>query len=563
MSGARPRVLIVGGYGTFGGRLAELLADEAALTLVVAGRSRARAEAFCRSLTAQATLEPAAFDRDGDLDAQLKEARPDVVVDATGPFQAYGAQPYRLVEACIRQGRHYLDLADASAFVAGVSRLDAAARARGVAALSGVSSFPVLTAAVVRELAADMAEVREIRGGIAPSPYAGVGLNVIRAIASYAGKPVGAADGSTPAGWGLTSSMRYVVRPPGALPLASTRFSLVDVPDLVVLPQLWPGLQAVWMGAGPRPELLHLALNGLAWLVRIGLIPTLVPLSPLFHWASNTIRWGEHRGGMFVQVRGLDAEGHALERSWHMTAEADDGPMIPSMAAEAMIRRLLAERPPAAGARPAVGDLSLADYDALFARRAIRTGVRAPADPAWPLYRRLLGSAWDRLPDPVRRLHDLHGELTATGRAEVSRGRGVLAGLAARLFGFPPSGADVPLTVSFRAGPEGEVWRRRFGEGCFLSVQSEGRGRSEGLLSERFGPVAVDMALVLEGERLRLVVRRWRLFGIALPLWLAPKGEAFETAEAGRFRFDVSIGHPLTGLIVAYRGWLEPETKST
>ena len=29
-----------------------------------------------------------------------------------------------------------------------------------------------------------------IRGGIAPSPYAGVGENVIRAIAGYAGQPV-------------------------------------------------------------------------------------------------------------------------------------------------------------------------------------------------------------------------------------------------------------------------------------------------------------------------------------------------------------------------------------
>jgi uncharacterized protein YbjT (DUF2867 family) len=34
------RILILGGYGTFGGRLAQLLAGEEGLTLVVAGRSR-------------------------------------------------------------------------------------------------------------------------------------------------------------------------------------------------------------------------------------------------------------------------------------------------------------------------------------------------------------------------------------------------------------------------------------------------------------------------------------------------------------------------------------------
>ncbi len=36
------KVLILGGYGTFGGRLARLLADEDRLTLIIAGRSRAR-----------------------------------------------------------------------------------------------------------------------------------------------------------------------------------------------------------------------------------------------------------------------------------------------------------------------------------------------------------------------------------------------------------------------------------------------------------------------------------------------------------------------------------------
>jgi hypothetical protein len=81
------RVLILGGYGTFGGRLARLLADEPRLTLVVAGRSAKRAEAFCAALPARATLMPAVFDRDGDTDAQLVALAPDIVVDASGPFQ--------------------------------------------------------------------------------------------------------------------------------------------------------------------------------------------------------------------------------------------------------------------------------------------------------------------------------------------------------------------------------------------------------------------------------------------------------------------------------------------
>ena len=48
------------------------------------------------------------------------------------------------------------------------------------------------------------------------------------------------------------------------------------------------------------------------------------------------------------------------------------------------------------------------------------------------------------------------------------------------------------------------------------------------------------------------------LFGIPLPLWLAPTTTAHEEIVDGRFHFDVEIGHPLTGMIVLYRGWLQP-----
>src|SRR5262249_59811514 len=98
--------------------------------------------------------------------------------------------PYRLVRACLSRGIDYLDFADGSDFVEGIAQFDAAAKAGGAAILSGVSSFPVLTAAVVRRLARRMRRFDRVTGGIAPSPYAGGGLHVIRAIASYARPPV-------------------------------------------------------------------------------------------------------------------------------------------------------------------------------------------------------------------------------------------------------------------------------------------------------------------------------------------------------------------------------------
>jgi hypothetical protein len=262
---------------------------------------------------------------------------------------------------------------------------------------------------------------------------------------------------------------------------------------------------------------------------------------------------------MFVTVSGALANGAPVGRSWHMIAEGDDGPFVPSMAAEVIIRHCLAGRTPKPGARAGVNDVELADYEATFARRRIVTGTRQTPQPGEPLYRRILGDAYAMLPRPLQVMHDLNSELTATGVASVERGQGLLARLAAAIAGFPPAGDDVPVEVAFRLKDGRELWQRNFAGRRFESTQEEGKGRSARLLCERFGPLNLVMALVVEGERMRLVMRRWTLFGLPLPLALAPRIDAYEFAEAGRFRFHVEISHPLTGLIVRYRGWLVPQ----
>jgi hypothetical protein len=553
------KVLILGGYGTFGGRLAQLLAADTRVELLIAGRSAALAQAFCRRLPPGASRRPLEFDRNVEALEPLRAIGPDLIVDASGPFQCYGDAPYRIIEACLVLGIDYLDLADGADFVRGVARFDPEARARGVFILSGVSSFPVLTAAVLRRLARDLATLDSVIGGVAPSPYAGIGLNVVRAIASYAGRRLALVrDGKPSFGVALTESMRYTISPPGRLPLRNIRFSLVDVPDLQVLPTLWPGIRSLWIGAGPVPDILHRVLNGLAWLVRLRLLPSLLPMARLIHAASNRVRWGEHRGGMFVAVTGKTAGGVPVARSWHLLAEGDDGPFIPSMACHAIIDRCLAGRRPAIGARAATAELELEDYETSFARRAIHTGMRT-ADPiaAMSLYQGLLGDAWQQLPAPVRAMHGSAHPHTAAGEAEVRRGRHPLARLIAFVVGFPAAGSRIPVQVHFTPTTGGERWIRTFAGRSFESFQTAGAGRSAHLLRERFGPVSVDMALVIEGDRLSFVVRGWSLWGMPLPRLMAPGGPSYETAVGDRFHFHIEIRQRLIGLIVAYRGRLE------
>ncbi|MGH6950657.1 MAG: DUF4166 domain-containing protein, partial [Vitreimonas sp.] len=355
------------------------------------------------------------------------------------------------------------------------------------------------------------------------------------------------------------SQRRYTIAPPGRPPLRSRLFSLVDTPDLRALPALWPSMKRIWIGAGPAPEILHRALIACAWLVQLGLMRSLRRLAPLMQWIVNRARWGEHRSGMYVEVKGLDGAGASATRSWHLVAEGDDGPLIPAMAAQAIVLKHLDGAAPEAGARACVRDLDLDDYDRMFAGRRIVAGVRANSPADAPLYRRLLGDAWDELPAAVRAMHDGAGR--AQGASSVERGDHPLARLACRIMRFPPAAMEAELSVRFDAAAGGERWSRSFNGRGFSSLQYEGAGRSARLLCERFGLLVFAMALVCEDGRLRLVLRRWSLFGAPLPLWLAPRANAYESEEAGVFRFHVELSHPLTGLIVRYRGWLKPQAE--
>ena len=554
------KLLVLGGYGAFGARLVQLLADTDALEILVCGRNEAKAREVCERLSSTAILTPLRLDRT-DIVAALAQQRPDIVVDATGPFQDYGDDPYAVVRACLEAGVNYLDFADAADFVAGIQAFDATAREKSLFVLSGVSSFPVLTAAVVNALGRDMT-VLKVRGGIAPSPHAGIGLNVMRAVLGYAGAPVRLMRGGRESrGTGLAESMRYTIAPPGALPLRNTRFSLVDVPDLRIVPREHPTITDIWIGAGPVPESLHRILNGLAGLRARLRLPSLAPLARICHRILNMTAFGEHRGGMFVEAEGL-RDGKAVTRSWHMLAEGDDGPLVPSMAIEGVVRKALSGNPPPPGARAATGALSLADYDRLFARRRITTGFREEPDTGTSLFARILGSAFDGLPPEIAALHQPEGRECWAGTASVERGTGLPARLVAALFGFPPSSAGTPVRVEIETVPEGERWTRTFGDATFSSLLQIGKGRNSRLVTERFGPVSVALALVIEDGRLLFIPRRWSVLGLPMPGALLPRGISFESVRDGRFHFDVTIAAPLVGLISTYSGYLSRAPKA-
>lgn len=558
---SRPyKLLIIGGYGTFGGRLARLLADEARLTIIIGGRSLHKATIFANALPGPAEVLPIRFDRDADVSGQLAEISPDIVADASGPWQTYGPDPYRVARAAIECGAHYLDLADGREFVCGISQLDDAARKRNVFVLSGLSTCPVLTSAAARHLSADLEEIDSVAGGIAPSPFAGMGRSVIDAIAGYAGRPITTwQEGKSGREHTFVSKRRFTIRPPGYLPLPPMTFSLLDVPDLELLQTLKRPVRSVWFGVSTLPAIYHALLRLLAHGVKAGLIPSLQRLGATMHFFMNHLAWGDHRGGMFVEVRGRRRDGKKVERSWHLVAEGDTGPNVPVLAANIIIRRCLQIRMPAPGARPAKDILSLTDYEPLFRQMDIRTGeYRSDELENQPLFRKAMGSAWAGLPAPIRELHGETETSHFSGRASVVRGRSYLSRLIAVLVGFPDAAPDIPVAVRIERINDKEYWYRDFDGHCFSSEYSAGQARQHGLTCERFGPVKFAMALVAEGDKLLYIPRRWTFLGLPMPKAFLPKGDMFETAANGKFHFHVEISLPFVGRLITYQGWLMP-----
>ena len=361
-------VLVVGGAGAFGGRLVDGLVRTAEFDVVVAGRDLARAEAKAAACGPRARA--VRFDAAAATPEALRATGAFVVADAAGPFQ--GAD-YRLARAAIAAGLHYVDLADGRDFVAGFGALDAEARVARVVALTGASSTPALSHAVLDRLTQGWRRVETVEIAISPgNRNAPRGLSVVRAILSYAGKPVRvfARGGWTEQpGWGRPIRREM----PG---LGRRWLSLCETPDLDLVPARFAPTEAAVFRAGLELSAMHLGLYAAGFLVRARLVRSLAPFARLFRWFAERLQgFGSDRGGMIVEAAGIDAAGDPVSAVWSLVAEGGDGPAIPTLPALAAIRALTEGRIGEAGARACVGVLDLDWIEREFAPYRIATRI--------------------------------------------------------------------------------------------------------------------------------------------------------------------------------------------
>ena len=544
------KVLIIGGYGTFGFGMAERLSDEAGLELILAGRNFDKAKAACDRLSGAAKFTPLKLDRN----ALALDFKPDLIVDASGPFQAYDGVP--VIEYCETHKIQYADISDDGEFVKAVTK-----RANtDITLISGLSTCPVLSAIGLREIEARIGPAETVTIGIAPSPKADLGRNVVAAVASYAGQntvPV-QRQGQAQLAAGMTETRRETICVPGGLPLPPLPFALADAPDALVLPQSFPALTDIWTGAGTRPVWLHMVLVQLSRFVARRDKTSLAKYARLFHWGRDLFKYGVHRGGMFVR-----AANKTGEASWHLIAEGDHGPRIPALPVVALIRKMLRSEVLPSGAYSGDEIIGLNDLAPEFARLDITYGIQFDGA-ATPVYEKIMGDAYARFHPAIAELHRTGDKVRIfKGQCDVTRGRNPLSHIVAAIMGFPKSGTSVPVTVTVTPDSAGETWERNFDGKTFSSHHSLGTGKWARHITERFGPIRMQMAILEEDGKLRIDTRGWSLFGLLLPRFLKPAGDVYETQdEQGRFVFHVDLKAPLFGRLCKYHGWLEPIEKA-
>ena len=547
--------MVVGATGLFGDLLARRLVREQHFRVVAAGRTHVTLDAF----TQETGADSAVIDRDdaASVNKALELHKPFAVVDCAGPFQYYGSNPYRFARQVIEAGCHYIDIADASDFVLDIRELDAVANKYRVAAISGASSTPAITAAVVDHLITSFTEVLAIETAIIPGNRTRRTLSVMQAIIGQVGQPFKAmVNGKYQTVRGWTDTRCIDLKIPTKNPVVNRLASLVDTPDGVLFPERYQA-QTVTLRAGLEIRLFHRCLQMFGWLVRLRLMRSLLVLTPVARFiASRFVRLGSDAGGMQVVVTGQQTDGRWCRKTWELAASDGRGPEIPTLPVSVLLTKLR-NAEVQAGARAAPGEITFDELSRRFNSIDAQTG--AFTEDLQPIFSSVLGTDMQSLPSVVQAFHNQLGAVSYHGRAQSKGPTGVTGRIAAMLFGFPGVSDDIPVKVCVLADTQSEKWQREFSGSTFHSVLSRDKN---GRMQERFGPITMTLGLkVLNGE-LHYPVASGTLFGfIPLPRWLLPKSEAHESVdEQGRFVFDVELRTPFGARIAHYSGWLVRST---
>lgn len=355
-------IIILGGYGNFGKRIAENLLSLPSVTILITGRNYEKAAELCVQFDQQkptALLKAAKLDMSSStFEKELACLNPFLVIHTGGPFQG---QDYTVPKACINVGAHYIDLADDRRFVCDITQLNQSALDKGVLVVSGASSVPGLSSTVIDHYLPRFNKLETIDFAISPGNKAERGEATIRAILSYTGHPFKLLRNKqwiNVFGWG-ESRKRDFGGTIGLRWLAN-----IDIPDLELFPARYPSVENVQFQAGLEVTTLHHGMSLMSKLAQYKIVKNWAPLTKLIVKASELfLPFGTDRGGMQVTLHGIGLDGKNLEINWTLYANDGVGPYIPTISTIILARKLIDNSMTSTGALACQGMYTLEEFD--------------------------------------------------------------------------------------------------------------------------------------------------------------------------------------------------------
>lgn len=350
------KVLILGATGNFGRRIAKGLVEKN-VAIIISGRREDALLALKKQLSKAAVdtcIDILCFDFKQRLSQELLRLRPPLVINASGPFQT---ADFTTAINCILLGVNYIDLSDAREYVNDFSILEEQAIKQNCIAITGASTFPCLSSAVLNYYKDEFKMIDSLKYGITLGQKNQRGLATFKSALSYVGCRLQDFRGISKKmyGWQDLYRQKY--------PLLGKRWMAnCEVPDLDLLPSFFP-IKSIRFSAGIENNIAHFGLWFLSWLVRLKFpiklenhAEGLLKLSHYFDF------FGSDSGGMHMLMSGTDFKGNHKSIKWFMVANNDDGSYIPAIPAILLAKRILQEEISETGAIPCTQLISLENY---------------------------------------------------------------------------------------------------------------------------------------------------------------------------------------------------------
>ncbi|MCJ8312876.1 MAG: saccharopine dehydrogenase NADP-binding domain-containing protein [Saccharospirillaceae bacterium] len=377
-------LVILGGYGNFGKRIAKYFKDDndtnnIELTIYIAGRNLLKAQGFClannnkkQNKNKQVNYQPFVIDiYDPQFKSKLSVLNPDILIHTSGPFQG---QTHFVAQTCVELNCHYIDLADDRRFVCDINQLDEQAKQNAVLVVSGASSVPGVSIAVVANLVKQFKKINSIDLAIAPGNKAERGRATLKAILSYTGKAfLIFKDSKWQNGFGWMDSRKVDFK----YGIGKRSLANVDVPDLEILPALYSEAKTITFQAGLELNWLHNIMCLMAKMAKMKWIKNWDKYTGLiFYMACKLESFGSADGAMRIQIKGLSLIDQPQTVTWTLVAKDGIGPFIPTFASIILVKKILKNQINQTGATACVNLFSKQEFE----KFALTFGIPAYLD---------------------------------------------------------------------------------------------------------------------------------------------------------------------------------------